>query len=541
MVSKIFSLGAGLVLLSMVGGCQQAPENSDIALAEGLPIATLVAQLSQEEKSVGFQDETQSVSVPEGVAAFCGDCHQLPDPQDFERHLWYSKVRKGYEFYVRSRRSDLDVPEFAEVYRYYLDNAPESIQFPSPEEVDRAWAGRFTQTKLDWRDGEYILPSIAQLAWLPLMDGKSYLVASDMRDGSVSLIEPSRDSRLTRRSLLTRLASPARFASGDLDQDGYQDLVVAELGSSYPFDHQYGKVVWLQYVPEEKRFQKHELQKNLGRVADVATLDADGDKDLDLVVAEFGHRQKGSLKILVNELDEERAGFASQTIQDLPGTVRLAVADWDQDQELEFSALLSQEYETVQLFDSSEANSGALFRLKGIYQGQDLTWGSVDLVACDLDSDGDTDFVYAHGDSFDNNHAQLHHGIDWLENKGEGQFEQRQISKIPGVYQVRACDIDNDGDLDLLAVANLPTFVEPRSLIESNPVSILLLEQGELGEFLPHVLERGTPRYPTLECGDFDRDGKLDFAVGAQLIGTDPAGSAAASLSRITVWWNNGD
>ena len=89
----------------------------------------------------------------------------------------------------------------------------------------------------------------------------------------------------------------------------------------------------------------------------------------------------------------------------------------------------------------------------------------------------------------------------------------------------------------MVLVANLPTDVYPRSLVEMNSVSLLMLEQLAPGQFSPRVLERGTPRYAALEAADFNGDGKVDLAVGAQLFDTDPPGSAASKLPRLTLWW----
>ena len=108
-----------------------------------------------------------------------------------------------------------------------------------------------------------------------------------------------------------------------------------------------------------------------------------------------------------------------------------------------------------------------------------------------------------------------------------------RIANFPGAYKSLAGDLDGDGDLDIVSVAHLPQDVEPRSLRESNPASIILFEQTGPAVFVPRVLERGTPRYPALEIADFNVDGKLDFAVGGMLFNT----TIPESLARVTIWW----
>ena len=55
-----------------------------------------------------------SVAVDEDVAlrieAFCSDCHGMPRAENYPRDAWHHEVQRGYEFYARSGRNDLDPP-----------------------------------------------------------------------------------------------------------------------------------------------------------------------------------------------------------------------------------------------------------------------------------------------------------------------------------------------------------------------------------------------------------------------------------------------
>lgn len=157
----------------------------------------------------------------------------------------------------------------------------------------------------------------------------------------------------------------------------------------------------------------------------------------------------------------------------------------------------------------------------------------------DLDQDGDMDLLCTNGDCFDNNYANRSRGLTWLENTGGMQFVHHRLVEMPGANRSVAGDLDGDRDRDIVLVANLPAGVKPLALRESNPRSIMVLEQTSPREFTPRVLERGTPRYPALEVADFNRDGKLDFAVGAQLMDSELAGTPSAELPRLTIWWQH--
>ncbi len=494
--------------------------------------------VSPDSERLELEAVAASLQPPESVQAFCGDCHALPPAAIFERDVWYEEIRKGYEFYAKSGRQDLSPPPLQQVLAYYHEHAPRRLEFPVPEPVDRQWVERFEVTKLNWKDNVYVTAGVSFVRWMELMEpGQSHLIVSDMRDGSISLVQP--DPRQTSRRVIGRVGHPARVTDCDIDQDGWQDLVVADLGSFNPFDHTLGQVVWLRRLPETPDFEQIVLASGLPRVTDVSVHDFTRDGQLELLVAEFGHRRSGGVSMWVNESGQpSKPSYRRQPIDDRPGTVQLPIADWNEDGRQDAALLVSQEYEAIDLLINRPLAAGRMrWDHQPIWSAQNLGYGSVGLEVADLDSDGDLDLLLANGDCFDNNYANATHGIQWLENLGDTRFEMHRLADLPGAYRAVAGDFDNDGDQDIVAVANLPMSVKPIALRQQSLTSILLLEQTGTGQFETHVLERGTPRYPALEVADFNDDGKLDFAVGVQLFGNDPPESAAAQLPRLMIWW----
>jgi hypothetical protein len=471
--------------------------------------------------------------IKDQIAAFCGDCHALPQPESFAQDVWYEEIRKGYEFHARSGRSDLRPPALAEVMRFYREQAPKEMVIPELPEVDESLRNRFRIEKVDWKESsEYIRPGVASISWLPLMspDHREFVIC-DMRDGSVSLVDPTNTD--TPRKILARMNNPCRVELCDLDADGFQDLLVADLGSFLPFDHEHGRVVFLRRDPASSSFAEIVVSKSHGRVADVQARDFSGRGQLDILFAEFGHRQFGGLRMLTNMAEPNQPPrLASKTLDNRPGYIQLPPNDWDQDGRMDFAAVISQEYESVEIY----LNRGSRFERRVIWQAPDLSFGSVGITLADLDADGDLDIVYANGDCFDNGHANRSHGLQWLENLGEVQFRYRRIADLPCVYRAVAIDFDADGDQDIVAVTNMPSNVNPVTFRNSNPVSIVMLEQTKPLHFDLKVLERGSPNYPALEVGDFNNDGSMDFVVGAQLFDE----STTKTLTpRLSIWWNS--
>jgi hypothetical protein len=207
------------------------------------------------------------------------------------------------------------------------------------------------------------------------------------------------------------------------------------------------------------------------------------------------------------------------------------VYDFNLDGHADIVALVSQEYEAVDMFVGQGAGR---FTRRALWAGPDLTFGSSGLELVDMDRDGDMDLLLTNGDAWDNTYVTPSHGVGWLENRGNLAFAYHRLADMPGAYRALAGDVDLDGDLDVIAVAWLPPQVMPLSVRAGPLVSIICLEQTQPGVFVRHTLEAGSPFYATLEMADFDNDGDLDFAVGP--------GPHVANLQNLSHWlsvWSN--
>jgi hypothetical protein len=413
----------------------------------------------------------------------------------------------------------LTPPPLADVVEFYRRQAPESLVFPQPELA--------AKESVRWRAGptpSASAPATANLRWAALeAEGPKGLILCDMGSGVVAYRRSFADDAPW--ETLANIAHACRAEPADLDGNGETDLVVSDLGSFLPEDHDRGRVVWL-HRDDQDTWQVKVLAAGLGRVADARPADFDGDGDQDLVVAEFGWHATGGIHLLENRAGE----FHATRLDPRPGTIHVPVCDLNGDARPDFVALISQEYETIVAF-MNDGDGG--FSQHTLWSAGDPSYGSSGIEMLDFDDDDDLDVLYTNGDSFDSPYLKPSHGVHWLENRGELKFASHRIAYVPGIYRAVAGDVDGDGDLDLIASTFLPRLLTA-SIDPAELDSLVLLEQTSPGEFVYHRLEKGKPEHATLEGGDFDGDGDLDFAAGVQVT------SGRESRSRAVIWWNEG-
>jgi len=474
-----------------------------------------------------FSPQTPDVSadVETQTTSFCGGCHKIPNPAYFARDRWHEEVERGFRFHATSSRVDLSPPPLSEVAAYFRERAPAELAIASPKNLPGG-AARFLSTAVAPADGGGPSPSIAFVAHVRLAeDAPPSLLACDMVSGELLAIDPAAEPLRARR--LAGVGHPSHVAACDLDADGVTDLVVADLGSYLPEDHDRGRVVWLRNAGDGS-YEPSVLLDGVGRVADARPGDFDGDGDQDLIVAEFGWQATGAIRLLTNEGPPgERPKFTSIMIDERHGAIHVPVLDWDGDGRDDFLALVSQEHETIELRRGRE---GGGFDRDIVNPPEDPAFGSTGIEAADLDGDGDRDILYTNGDTLDSHELKPYHAIHWVENLDGAGWKVRELTAMPGAHRALAADLDGDGDLDVAAAAMLPArLFDDRNRHEEFD-SLVWLEQVRPGEFERHLIERGSCHHAAMELADFDGDGRIDLAVGNFQKPADP--------SPVSIWRN---
>jgi hypothetical protein len=467
-----------------------------------------------------WREPSQPVFVPpppreatfQQVQQFCGAaCHAYPPPGSFPRWAWRKEVEQGFHF-ARSR-PDLPAPSLESVVAYYENRAPLELSLPSrpvaPGKPCLRWQRRGHAIP-----GRPSFPEVVNVNIVRLTrGGKPQVLVCECdpleNTGRVLLFNPHVEPPSWK--VLARLPAPAHAEAVDLDGDGHMDILVACLGHFFPSNEKTGSVVWLRGRGDET-FEPITLLGNLGRVADVQAADFHGTGKLDLVVAEFGWREVGSVLLLENRTtDWSKPHFVPRVLDNRHGAIHVPVCDLNGDGKPDFVALISQEHETVVAF----LNEGkGRFRKETIYTAPHPAYGSSGIQLVDLDGDGKLDVLYTNGDVLDKPFVlKPYHGVHWLENRGRFPFTPHRLADMPGVMRAVAADVRGNGVKDVLAVSYLPAEEFSRR-DELGLDAVLWLEQTSRGKFVRRPLETKTCDHFTCAIGDLMGDGRPSLVVG---------------------------
>lgn len=351
-------------------------------------------------------------------------------------------------------------------------------------------------------------------------DGRIDVLACDAKANTVIWLRQSAAGVFDETNLATNIAAPVHIEAVDFDGDGDLDVLVAGMGQVLPNNEKIGSVVILENDGHQ-HFTKHVVLDNVSRVTDVRAGDFNGDGKLDLAVGQFGYDQ-GEIRWLENLGNWK---FKSQALLSRSGTVNVCVADLNGDKTLDIVAVVSQEWEEIYLFENDGKGN---FSRKIIYGSTNEDFGSSGISLSDLNRDGRPDILYTNGDGFDYAApgARPWHGVQWLENLGQGTFRFHRVGDLPGAYSPIGVDIDEDGAIDIMAVSGFNDWANPMA------ASLVMFHNDGKMNFTMHVLAHSPTHLVSCAAADLDGNGR-PVLVTAGFHAYPPFDR----LSRLTLWW----
>jgi len=363
-------------------------------------------------------------------------------------------------------------------------------------------------------------PIIAHVAIADLDgDGLLDVLVCDVAANQVSWIRQSPRGVFTERPVGQPIPAPVHVSVSDVNADGLDDLLIASMGVIWPNNDRIGQVVALENLGDGT-FRNRILAENIARVTDVRGVDLNDDGRMDLAVGQFGYSQ-GEIRWMEGLGDWK---FRSHPLLDRSGTIMTPIADYDGDGRPDIAALVSQEWEEVHLFRNL---GGGEFRDSILWKSDNESWNSSGLDTCDVNGDDRPDLVYSNGDGFETGFAgpAPWHGLQWLENLGDGNFAFHRIGDMPGCYSPVCADLDADGDMDIVTVSGF-NHVNDASAVWM----VAWLNDGQQN-FSEVPLAHEPTRLITVAAGDLDGNGIPVLGTGG-LHATPPY----ILMSRVTLW-----
>lgn len=447
--------------------------------------------------------------------SYCASCHLFPDPSLLDKTTWQKSVlprmalRMGQtgnamSEYMRisntaeltrlmqagvfPERPMLNPADWQKIVAFYQTTAPEKLpKQPAHAPVQVQLPLFRVQPSTNALDAFVTLlryDSLAHRIWAG--DGRGNLFVLNQNLQRVDSI---------------RLDS----APTDVHPSPNGSIDLLTVGVLNPNDRLAGS--WTSGVSPGKSFTPQ--LKNLERPVQATPADLNRDGRNDLVVCQFGHYLG---KLTWHE--QLATGYREHLLDSIPGARLALVRDINHDQWPDIVALLTQGNEQVAVYynqHNGQFKKETVLRFPPVY-------GSSYLELIDIDRDGDDDLIYTNGDNADYSIIlKPYHGIRIFMNDGHFRFRQAWFYPMHGATQTVIRDFDQDGDLDLAAIAHFPDFGH-----RPNESFIYFENQGAL-HFAPHTFaDAGRGRWLTMDAGDVDQDGDEDILLGSFFRPTGP-------------------
>ena len=468
--------------------------------------------------------------MPAPVVTYCGMCHAVPHVAVLTKALWPRRLEEMWKLLEENKGVLVSEEHRAQTDEYYLTNAPKDFELLPDDTLSAVHFRRASISRplididpRDWRSW----PKVANVNFVDLdQDGQLDVLAADAQYHLLAWLH-MKDGKGT-ETPLARFKVPVHTEAFDFDFDGDLDIIVAVLGEITPTDDLLGHVVLL-INDGNQNFEPIVLLKETPRVADVQPADLDGDGDWDFAIAMFGMWETGKVVWLEQISPGE---FQLNPLSERNGCSHIPIGDLNKDGRPDIIAMVTQEFEEIVAFINV---GGGAFERKVLFEALNPGFGSSGIELVDLDRDDDLDILFTNGDDFSGTYAKPYHGVQWLENLGNFQFEYHELTRFYGAYGANAGDLDLDGDLDIVVTSCFMS--SSHEYWEDLPrQGLIWLENDGAQNFTRHAITDYPAHVISTDLGDMTGDGKPDIVAGGMNV--FPPFPPPELMNRVTLWIN---
>lgn len=359
---------------------------------------------------------------------------------EFEGEEYPVDITPGLSDDFYPDRAMITRQEWGKIVEYYTDNAPERL-IPSGRNPE------ITREDLFFRAKRPVYRTDANpMASAVRFDTANKLIY--LADATVErMLVYNRDLEIVASFEISSPVSDIRFTN-DYTQPGVREMIITYIGNLDPSDLPDGLVArgWFDPETSEGNFSEIIID-NIARPVETISGDLNQNGYDDLLVSEFGHRN-GSIFWLENS----REGYYREknTLIDTPGCIQSHILDYNSNGLPDIVALCSQVDQSIYLFEnqgngSFERKSLVDFHIlsgSSSFELHDFNGnGHFDILYTSGDN-ADYSITY-----------KPYHGVYIYMNDGDNNFEKKWFYPVNGAYNAKARDFNRNGLLDIAVIS----------------------------------------------------------------------------------------